>query len=110
MPLMKIHLIQHLSRGISCLRRPGIAALGKRIPCSCNIHPKISLASCLCFHLVLQEPGALQSGSELLLNLFLVFRSGRAGPILYLESIKDGPADLGDEFTCGGLANQPVIL
>ena len=30
--------------------------------------------------------------------------------ILILEFRKDGPADNRDEFTCGGLANQPAIL
>ena len=52
----------------------------------------------------------IPSGSELYLNLFPAFRSGRAAEILSLEFIKDGPADLGNEFTDDGLANQPVTL
>ena len=87
---MKIHLTQHLPRGICSLRQPGLAAPGNRSPFNCNIHFQISLASlwqyvsCLVPH-------------------------GRAGQIL-LEFSKDGQADNWDEFTYGGLANQPVIL
>ena len=47
--------------------------------------------------------GYISSDAELL-NLFPVFRSGRAAQLLFLEFIKDGLADLGDEFTYGGLA------
>ena len=54
--------------------------------------------------------GDIPSGSELLLDLFPALSSGRAGQILFLEFIKDNPANLGDEFTYGGSANQPVIL
>ena len=54
--------------------------------------------------------GNIPSGSELLLHLFLVFRVSRAAQIFVLEFSKDGSADLGDEFTDGGSANQPVIL
>ena len=50
----------------------------------------------ICFRLVSQKHG------EILLNLFLVFRSGRAAQILFLEFIKDGPTNLGDECTYGG--------
>ena len=53
--------------------------------------------------------GDIPSGFELLLDLFLVFWSGRTGQILFLEFSKDGPAD-SREFTYGGLANQQVIL
>ena len=43
--LKKIHLTQHLPRGICILCRPGLATPGTRSPCSCNIHSQISLAS-----------------------------------------------------------------
>ena len=33
-----------------------------------------------------------------------------ADQILFLEFSKDGPADNRDKYTCGGSANQPVIL
>ena len=49
------------------------------------------------------------SGSELILSLFPAFKSGRAAQILFLEFIKDGPADLGYEFTCGSLGKQKNI-
>ena len=41
-------------------------------------------------------------------NLFPVFRSGRVGQILLLEFIKDGLADLGDEFHFGCLGTPDV--
>ena len=44
---------------------------------------------------------------HLVLNFF---RSVMAGQIIFLEFIKDGPADNRIEFTYGGLANQTVIL
>ena len=54
--------------------------------------------------------GDILSGSELLLNLFSVFRVSRAAQILVLEFSKYLLADLGDKPTDGGLANQSVIL
>ena len=44
----------------------------------------------------------IPSISELLLDLFPVFRGGRAGQVLVLEFSKDGMADTRDEFTNGG--------
>ena len=52
----------------------------------------------------------IPSGPELLLYPFQFIWVIRAVQILCLEFSKDGLADLGDEFTDGGLANQPVIL
>ena len=40
-------------------------------------------------------PRALGTFHELLLSLFPIFRSGRAGQILFLELSRDGSADLG---------------
>ena len=54
--------------------------------------------------------GNIPSGSELQLHLLTHFRISRAVQIFVLELSKDGLADLGDEFTDGGLANQPVLL
>ena len=48
----------------------------------------------------------ISSGSELLLSMFPAFKSGRAAKIHFLEFSKDGPADLGNEFTCGSLGKQ----
>ena len=51
---------------------------------------------------------------HLVLNIsstfFPVLRVSRAVQIFILEFSKDGPADLWDNFTDGGSANQPVIL
>ena len=104
---MKIHLTQHLHRGICSLHQQGLAALGKRSLYNCNIHSQISLASSWRYvsHLVPQEPG-----SELPLNLFLVFRSGRAGQIFFLDFSKDGPANFGDEFTYGDTVRMCTFL
>ena len=49
----------------------------------------------------------IPSGSELL-DLFLVFWSGGADQILFVEFSKDGPADNKDEFTYGASANKQV--
>ena len=54
--------------------------------------------------------GDISSGSELLLHNFLVIRAILAVQIFVLEFHKDGSADMGDQFTDGGLGNQPVIL
>ena len=54
--------------------------------------------------------GDIPSGSELYLHFFQVFRVSRAAQIFVQEFSKDGSADLGDEFTDGGLANQQKIL
>ena len=43
-------------------------------------------------------------------TLFSVFMVSRVKEIFILEFGKDGSADLVDEFTDGGSANQPVIL
>ena len=109
---MEIHLTQHLPRGICNWHRPGLAAPGKRSPCSCNIHSQISWAPSwqYVFHLVPLEHGDIPSGSELFLHIFPVFRVSRVCQIFFLEFSKDCSTDLGDEFTDGGLANQPVIL
>ena len=53
--------------------------------------------------------GDISSGSELL-NLFPGFRFSRAVQTFVLEFSKDGSADLVNEFTDGGSANQPVVL
>ena len=50
------------------------------------------------------------SGSELLLHFFPVFRVSRVVQIFVMEFSNNGTADLGNKFTDGGLANQPVIL
>ena len=57
-----------------------------------------------------KSDGNIASSSELLLNLFLVFRVSRVAQIPLLEFIKDGSAHLEDKFTDGGLANQPIDL
>ena len=49
-------------------------------------------------------------GSVLPLQLFPVFRVSRAGQKVSLEFSKDGSADLGNTFTDGSSAHQPVIL
>ena len=54
--------------------------------------------------------GNIPSGSEFLLHPFPLISSSRAVQIFVLEFSKDGSADLGDEFTEGGGANQIVIL
>ena len=54
--------------------------------------------------------GDIPSCSEIFLHFFPVFRVSDQAQILFLEFIKDGLADLGDEFTYGGLSNQPAIL
>ena len=54
--------------------------------------------------------GYIPYSSELLLHPFPVLRVSGAAQIFFLEFIKDGLADLGDEFSDGDLANQPVIL
>ena len=54
--------------------------------------------------------GDIPSDSELLFHIFPVFRVSRAGQILFLEFIKDGSADLGNNITYRGLANPSVIL
>ena len=41
----------------------------------------------------------LEFGFKLLLDMFPVFKCGRPAQILFLEFIKDGPADNRDEFT-----------
>ena len=43
--------------------------------------------------ILVQECRDIPSVSRLLLDLFPVFRSGRAGQILFLEFSKDGPAE-----------------
>ena len=53
--------------------------------------------------------GDIPAGSELL-HLFPVFQICRAGQILLLEFSKNGLAYHWDEFTDGGVVNQPVIL
>ena len=52
----------------------------------------------------------IPSGSELLFHLVSVSRVSRAAQIFVLEFGKDGLADIGDKFTDGDPANQPVIL
>ena len=52
--------------------------------------------------------GHIPSGSELL-HPFPFIRATRAVQIFILEFSKDGSADLEDEFTDGGAANQPVV-
>ena len=54
--------------------------------------------------------GDISSGSELLFLPFLLLRASKTVQIFILEFSKDGLADLGDEFTDGGLVNQPVKL
>ena len=51
----------------------------------------------------------IPSGSEPLLYPFPLIRDSRAAQIFILEFSKDGLADVGDEFTDGGVAAQPVI-
>ena len=53
--------------------------------------------------------GNIQSGSELF-HLFPFMRGIRAVQVFILGFSKDDSADLRDEFTDGGAANQPVIL
>ena len=54
--------------------------------------------------------GTITPDSELLFYLFPAFRVSRAAQIFVLGFSNDILADLGDAFTDGGLANQPVIL
>ena len=51
----------------------------------------------------------IPSGFDLL-QLFVVDKVNSAVQIFVLEFSEDGSADLRDEFTDGGSANQPVIL
>ena len=51
-----------------------------------------------------------KSVAALFLDVFSVFRSGRAVQILFLEISKDCLADNRDAFTYGGSENQTVIL
>ena len=53
--------------------------------------------------------GDIPSGYELL-HPFPLLRAIRAAKIFVLEFSKNGLADLGDEFTDAGSANQPVIM
>ena len=54
--------------------------------------------------------GDIPSGSQLLLHPFPFIRAIRAVQIFVLEFSKDGSADLGDKFSDGGVATQPVLL
>ena len=54
--------------------------------------------------------GDIPADSKLLLHFFPVYKVSSAAQIFVLEFSKDDSADLGNEFTGGGSANQPVIL
>ena len=54
--------------------------------------------------------GDIPSGFELLLHSFPLIRAIRAVHIFVLEFIKDGLADLGNEFADGGVAKNSGIL
>ena len=54
--------------------------------------------------------GNIPSGFEFFLQPFVLIRASRAVRTFVLEFSKDGSADLGDDFTDGGVANQLVIL